>query len=130
MKNYIHVFKCNKEIAIINDIKDLHKYRDADYYFYESKHDYKFTNHNTVSVYPSDYNQFKKQFKSLLQYLNIHCHNTVSIDINDVSGNGFDLSISIDGNTYQYIKSVNFPVDHDIIDMIVKEWNEYVRQSV
>ena len=90
MKNYIHIFKHNKEIAVINDIKDLRKYRDADYYFYESKTDYKINKHSKAYMYPTEYSKFKSQLKYIADYLYKNCKNCTVVDLNDMNRNGIE----------------------------------------
>ena len=124
MKNYIHLFKDNKEVAVVNSLSEAKKIK-YDYYIYEEKRDYKLTNYSKAYLYPTEFKKYKNSLITLVRYIYNKCNNVKFVDLNDVNRDGIDLSLSLDGEFYQFIKTINPPINYDIINKIIEEWNEY-----
>jgi len=124
MKNYIHLFKENKEVAVVESLSDTKRIK-YDYYIYEEKRDYKLTKYSKAYLYPTDFKKYKASLVTLVKYLKLKCNNLLSVDLYDLSGTGIQISLSLDDNTYQMLKNVNVPIDYDIINKLIEEWNSY-----
>lgn len=123
MKNYIHLFKEHKEVAVVESLSDAKKIK-YDYYMYEEKRDYKITNYSKAYMYPSEFKKWRLSLVILARYVHEKAKNLQSVDFYDLSA-GIQISFSLDGETYQSIKTINLPINYDIINQMIEEWNKY-----
>ena len=132
MRNYIHIFKDNKEInnVLITNryelIKLNKKYSDC-ILRYEHKKDFMLSDNCKCYLYPSDYEKLKNDLFNIYNILHNSLTDALNIDFIDVS-NGY-ISISITHKSrpeyYVIIGHIDFDLKdtQSIIKLIQEQWN-------